>query len=195
MGIHIDSADFRYACGQFLTGVTIVTARADDGTPVGLTANSFASVSLDPPLVLVCLDKQLRAYQAFYTSRSFAVHVLAEDQADLAVRFATRGANKFGELRWRAGLEGAPILPDFLALFECCVMQTHHEGDHTIFIGQVRRIEIADSTRLPLGFFRGQYAAVSNSPSLRLPEREPARPHAGGIHHQRHMDTKVVSIE
>jgi len=163
MRASFDSKQFRRACGQFLTGVTIVTARAADDTPLGLTANSFASVSLNPSLVLVCLDKSLWSYQAFRASHVYAVHVLAADQSELASRFAARGADKFGGMTWREGLGGVPILPDFLALFECYVAHIYDGGDHTIFVGRVERIAVADEERLPLGFFQGQYTYVPQS--------------------------------
>lgn len=155
-----DSKEFRRACGQFATGVTIVTARATDGTPVGLTANSFTSVSLEPPLVLVCVDKKIGSYQAFREGAPYAVHVLAEDQADLSTRFATRGTDKFAGLAWREGLDGVPILPDYIALFECRVVHAYDGGDHTIFVGRVENLEVAHPDRPPLLFFRGRYASI-----------------------------------
>ena len=158
-----DSKDLRLACGHFLTGITIVTVRSADGVPHGVTVNSFTSVSLDPPLVLVCLDNRLGSYHAFRMGCAFAVHILADHQVELSHRFAQRGTDKFAGLRWDEGLDDVPILADYLALFECRVVDTHASGDHTIFIGQVERIEIKADRRLPLGFFRGNYIKVQEA--------------------------------
>jgi 3-hydroxy-9,10-secoandrosta-1,3,5(10)-triene-9,17-dione monooxygenase reductase component len=141
-----------------MTGVTIVTTRAPDGTPVGLTANAFTSVSLDPPLVLVCVDKRVGSYPAFRLGGYYAIHVLREDQAELSTRFATRGADKFAGLRCRRGLGDTPVLSTYLSLFECEIVQAHDAGDHTIFIGHVQRLEIPPGDLPPLGFLRGRYA-------------------------------------
>ena len=151
-----------------MTGVTVVTTRAEDGTPVGLTANSFTSVSLDPPLVLVCLDKRIGSYGAFGVGRHYAAHVLREDQAALSTRFATRGADKFAGVRCRRGLGGNPVISTYLALFECEVVQAHDAGDHTIFIGHVKRLEVPPGDLPPLGFLRGKYVEAKR------PETGPA---------------------
>ena len=166
----IDSAQIRHAASQFVTGVTIVTIRDADGMPLGLTANSFTMVSLEPPLVLVCLDKQLGSYPAFQVSRVYAVHVLAEDQADLSTRFAMKGEDKFRGLRWREGLEGVPILPDYLALWECRIVHAYDGGDHTIAVARVERVELGDLRRQPLGFFRSAYIQVHRHPGAYVPE-------------------------
>ena len=163
------ASEFRRACAEFATGVTIVTTRAADGAAVGVTANSFASVSLEPPLVLVCLAKQIGSYAAFRGARHFAVHVLAESQAALSTRFATRGIDKFAGLDLRLGLGGVPILPGYLALFECAVAQVHDAGDHTIFAGRVERLEVGSRQRPPLAFFRGRYAHVHEEAAPAVP--------------------------
>jgi flavin reductase (DIM6/NTAB) family NADH-FMN oxidoreductase RutF len=165
----IDSSAFRRAASQFLTGVSVVTVRGDDGTPLGLTANSFTMVSLDPPLVLVCLDKRLGCYPAFQIGRVYAVHVLAEDQADLSTRFAMKGEDKFRGLRWREGLDGVPVLPDYLALWECRLVHAYDGGDHTICVARVERLEVGDPNRLPLGFFRSKYIQVHRHPAAYVP--------------------------
>ena len=163
------SAEFRRACAQFATGVTVVTTRAADGTPAGLTANAFASVSLDPPLVLLCLDKRLRSYRAFREGGRYAVHVLAAHQTFVATRFATRNVDKFAGLVSRPGLGGVPILPDYLALLECAVEATHDAGDHTIFVGRVERLDVGSTLRPPLAFFRGRFASVYEEVGTALP--------------------------
>ena len=155
-----DSRAFRTACSQFLTGVTIVTTRDALDTPVGVTVNSFSSVSLDPPLVLVCLDKRLVSYQAFCSNGNFAIHVLSTDAAHLSSRFARRGADKFGGLAWRNGRANVPILAEYLALFECTVAQHVDAGDHSVLVGRVEALDVRGADLLPLGFFRGEYVEV-----------------------------------
>ena len=128
----------RRALGAFATGVTIVTTLArDSGEPVGFTANSFTSVSMDPPLLLVCLAHTAASYRAFREAGSFAVNVLSADQQDTAMRFATRGADKFGQTRWQPGIQGAPLIEGCLARFDCTMHQRVTAGDHDILMGRV----------------------------------------------------------
>jgi flavin reductase (DIM6/NTAB) family NADH-FMN oxidoreductase RutF len=155
-----DSRAFRRACSQFLTGVTIVTTRDNLGVPVGVTANSFSSVSLDPPLVLVCLDKRLASYNAFCERGRLAIHVLPTDSAHVSTRFARRGADKFAGLAWRNGRDNLPILPEYLALFECSIVANVDAGDHSVLISEVHALDIRGADLLPLGFFRGEYVEV-----------------------------------
>jgi flavin reductase (DIM6/NTAB) family NADH-FMN oxidoreductase RutF len=168
----LDPKEFRRAYGQFLTGVTIVTTRDEDGTPVGITANSFTSASLEPPMVLICLDQKLASYRAFQVGRPYAVHVLSEDQADLSSLFAKRGADKFGALECGEGLDGVPVLPDYLALFECRIVHCYPAGDHTIFVGQVENLAVSTRPRRPLGFFSGEYAAIERQPPAPPPPED-----------------------
>ncbi len=156
-----------------MTGVTVVTTSAPDGTPIGVTANSFTSVSLEPPLVLVCLDKRLASYGAFREGGYYAVHVLREDQAELSTRFATRGADKFGGVRRRRGLGGVPVLSTYLALFECQIVQAHDAGDHGIFVGEVKRLEVPPGDLPPLGFLRGRYVEAHRPESGPAAVQEP----------------------
>ncbi len=133
-----DKKSLRQALGAFATGVTIVTARTQEtGEPVGFTANSFASVSLDPPLLLVCLAHTAASYRVFREADSFAVNVLAADQQETALRFATRGADKFGPTRWHEGIRGAPLIEGCLARFDCAIHQRVTAGDHDILMGRV----------------------------------------------------------
>jgi len=157
-----DSRTFRDTLGQFLTGVTIVTAAAQDGTPLGLTVNSFTSVSLDPPLVLFCIDKKAGSHDGMVSAPGYAVHILGGDQADLSNRFAARGIDRFAGLTYTRGLYGAPILPGAMALLECRTVQRVDAGDHTILIGQVERLDPGNRTRKPLGYLRGRYTAVAD---------------------------------
>jgi 3-hydroxy-9,10-secoandrosta-1,3,5(10)-triene-9,17-dione monooxygenase reductase component len=155
-----DARQFRRACGQFLTGVTIVTTRDSLGTPLGVTVNSFTSVSLDPPLVLVSLDKRLGSYQAFRGNGNLAIHVLPTDSAHVSARFARRGADKFGGLAWRVGRANVPVLSEYLALFECSVVEAVDAGDHTLLLSRVDALDVRGADLLPLGFFRGEYVEI-----------------------------------
>lgn len=130
---------FRDALGMFATGVTIVTARGADGQPVGLTANSFNSVSLTPPLVLWSLSHQAASMPAFSAGSHYAIHVLAADQRDLAERFAMRGLDRWAGLDFETGAGGAPLLAGAAAVFECANRSRYQEGDHVIFVGEVER--------------------------------------------------------
>ena len=152
----IDQSAFRDALGTFVTGVTIVTAYDEDGQPSGLTANSFNSVSLDPPLVLWSLAKSAQSRAAFTSSGHFAVHVLAASQQDLSDRFARSGVDKFAGLEWEAGELGSPLFPDFAARFECKTRHEYEGGDHVILVGEVVAFEANDVP--PLLFHAGSYA-------------------------------------
>jgi flavin reductase (DIM6/NTAB) family NADH-FMN oxidoreductase RutF len=136
---HFSSAEFRTALGLFATGVTIVTARAPDGTLVGLTANSFNSVSLSPPLVLWSLSQAASSMAAFRTGSHYAINILGADQQALAQRFASRHADRFADVAFVEGQSGAPLLSGTVACFECFNRSRYVEGDHVIFVGEVER--------------------------------------------------------
>ena len=165
----LSEREFRRACGHFLTGVTIVTARGDDGRPIGITVNSFTSVSLEPPLVLVCIDRGSGAHRAFTEGAPFAVHVLHRAQRHVSTRFATPQPDKFTGIGWRPTERGVPILTEFTALFECTTVSSQAAGDHGLFIGHVDRVEIRD-TDAPLAFYRGAYVRVETEGAERIPE-------------------------
>ncbi|KAB7632489.1 flavin reductase [Verminephrobacter eiseniae] len=131
--------EFRDALGMFATGVTIVTARNAAGKLVGLTASSFNSVSLEPPLVLWSLAHGASTMPVFANGSHYAIHVLAADQKALAQRFATRGIDRWAGLEHRPGINGAPLLAGAAATFECFNRSRHQEGDHIIFVGEVER--------------------------------------------------------
>ena len=133
------SQQFRAALGMFATGVTIVTARSADGQVVGLTANSFASVSLAPPLVLWSLAQAAASLAAFRAGSHYAINVLAADQKDLAERFSRKGADRWAGVGFTAGLGDAPLLAGAAATFECFNRSRYEEGDHMIFVGEVER--------------------------------------------------------
>jgi 3-hydroxy-9,10-secoandrosta-1,3,5(10)-triene-9,17-dione monooxygenase reductase component len=145
----------RSALGRFATGVTIVSCRAADGSPVGLTANSFNALSLQPPLILWSLRDASPTLDAFLSASHFAVNVLAEDQIDLSRRFASTLDNKFSEGLWSDGEGGAPVLAGCAAVFECAKVSAQTAGDHLLFIGQVLRV--SEAPVMPLVFQAGHY--------------------------------------
>jgi flavin reductase (DIM6/NTAB) family NADH-FMN oxidoreductase RutF len=148
----------RRTLGAFATGVTIVTTRVD-GVAHGLTVNSFASVSLDPPLVLWSLDKRSHSLEAFSEAEGFAINVLARGQAELARRFARHGVDRFAGVATEDGFAGAPTLPDCAAVFECRRVAMHEGGDHLIFVGEV--VAHRAHERAPLVFHRGVFGGFS----------------------------------
>ena len=154
----IDQSAFRDALGTFVTGVTIVTAYDAEGEPTGLTANSFNSVSLDPPMVLWSLSLGSRNLPVFRTARAWAVHILAADQQDLSNRFASRGADKFGGLNCGDGPEGAPRLEGCAARFGCTARFEYEGGDHAIFLGEV--VDFERTPAEPLIYHGGRYGRV-----------------------------------
>jgi len=157
-GSGIDTRALRDALSCFATGITVVTARAKDGQVVGVTANSFCSVSLDPPLVLWCLSKSAPSGSLFVRATHFAIHVLAEDQADLSARFSRPSKDKFAGLQVSEGLAGIPLLDGAAAVFECRSEHHYEGGDHLIMVGKVERYRHTD--RLPLLFHFGRYCGV-----------------------------------
>ena len=156
----IDKQEFRRVLGHFAAGVTIITTIGDDAKPYGLTATAFTSVSLEPALVLVCIDKRAESHPHFHTSRVFAVNFLAIDQQELSRRFAVSGGDKFTGITLREGVTGAPILADVLGHLECRTTDVCEGGDHTIFIGQVEAADAREGE--PLLYFRGAYRQVSS---------------------------------
>ncbi|MBN8504501.1 MAG: flavin reductase family protein [Burkholderiales bacterium] len=151
-----DPQQFRAALGLFATGVTIVTARGADGTPVGLTANSFNSVSLSPPLVLWSLRTAALSMPAFARGSHYAIHILAAEQLDLAKRFATPGIDRFAGLQLEEGSGGVPLIAGCAAVFECANRSQYEEGDHVIFVGEVERSRHREGAQ-PLIFHGGRY--------------------------------------
>jgi len=150
-----DPGQFRLACARFATGITVSTALAPDGTPHGFTANSFTSVSMEPPLVLICVDHRANVLRHFEQATHFGVNVLAADQEALSVRFAERGLDRFEGIDWHAGATGVPLLGGALARFECATRQTVSAGDHTIILGEVLHAEWEEGT--PLLYFARAY--------------------------------------
>ena len=158
----VNSAKFRQVMGNFPTGVTVVTTMGEDDQPYGVTVNSFTSVSLDPLLVLVCLDNQLSGLESFQSSRRFAVNILSEDQEDISNYFATSGTDRSQDF-YVEGKTGAPLLKGAVATLECELVEMLPAGDHTIFLGEVRSAEIEETNQKnPLLFFRGHYERLDS---------------------------------
>lgn len=150
----------RDVLGCFPTGVAVVTAVTPDGDLHGVTINSFNSVSLDPPLVLFSLSRDLNSLPALESAAAFAINILRDDQAHLSSRFATALTDKWSGIEYRAGFTGAPLLAPALAVLECRPYAQYDGGDHVIFVLRVTHIE-ADATRNPLVFFRGRYHTLA----------------------------------
>ncbi len=157
-----DPRDFRNALGLFATGVTIVTTRTSAGETIGLTANSFSSVSLSPPLVLWSLSLRSPNLPNFLQAAHFAINVLAADQIPLSQRFSKPVPNKFEGVAHGFGAHGMPLIDGAAAQFECRTEARHYSGDHVIFIGHVLKYSYAD--RAALGYFRGRYASIAQIP-------------------------------
>jgi flavin reductase (DIM6/NTAB) family NADH-FMN oxidoreductase RutF len=160
VGIVPDAANarlFRDALGRFATGVTVVTIAGPDG-PMGFTANSFASLSLDPPLVLWSPAKASQRYPFYAAARHYAIHVLGQHQSDLPARFS-RGGLGFDGLDWHLNTEGVPVLPGALARFDCAQHATHDGGDHLIIVGQVLRLALEEGE--PLVFANGRFGGFT----------------------------------
>jgi flavin reductase (DIM6/NTAB) family NADH-FMN oxidoreductase RutF len=149
---------FRQALGMFATGVTIVTARASDGTFIGLTANSFNSVSLTPPLVLWSLSRSAGSLAAFSAGSHYAINILSADQQGLAKQFAARGDDRFAGVAFTLGAGGAPLLQGAAATFECFNRSRYEEGDHVIFVGEVEAC-MHQAGASPLLFHGGKFYA------------------------------------
>ena len=160
----ISANDFRHAMGHFATGVTVVTSVDDAGEPVGTTANAVSSLSLDPPLVLVCFDCSSVTLQAVRGHGAFAVNVLAAPQRHLSANFAKRGlAAVWDEVRHRPSPTGSPRLEGVLAVLDCTVEHYLPGGDHEIVVGRVRHVETCEDEQAPLVFWRGGYASLGES--------------------------------
>lgn len=151
-----DQRTLRDALGSFATGVTVVTCLDEAGRPAGLTANSFTSVSLDPPLLLVCVHKRTASAPALLDAEHFAVNVLQTGQQPASIRFSTRSEDRFGPNDWSPGECGAPVLRESLGVFECERYAVHEAGDHYVLVGRVLKASF-DPNMDPLLYFRGRY--------------------------------------
>lgn len=155
----IDQKAFRHALGNFTTGVTIITTTSPDGTPVGITANSFNSVSLNPPMVLWSIARTSRSLAAFEASDFWSVHILSGEQEALSNRFAKSGEDKFADLPIETGMGGIPLLEDCCARLQCKTAVRYDGGDHIIFVGEVVKFDHTDAP--PLVFHAGRYALAT----------------------------------
>jgi flavin reductase (DIM6/NTAB) family NADH-FMN oxidoreductase RutF len=151
----VDPHSFRAALGQFASGVAVVTTRDREGRPLGLTVSSFCSVSLDPPLVLICVDARSETHAAFAESGLFGISVLAEDQEAVSERFARPGPAKFADIEMVAGDRGTALVPGALAHIECGLDAAHAAGDHTIYVGRVLTLRVRPGR--PLVYHAGAY--------------------------------------
>lgn len=160
----VDPRSFRKALGCFATGVTVVTTvNPEDDCPAGVTVSAFSSLSLDPPLVLFCLGNKTSSIDAYRKNGRFVINVLAENQRDLSIRFASRSEDKWAGVLCEPGLGGVPVLMGCIANLECTVVNTIDGGDHVIFIGQVENIHYQEGGA-PLIYFRGGYMDCGASP-------------------------------
>lgn len=155
----IDMNAFRQCLGKFATGVTVVTCTDDDGKPYGITANSFSSVSLEPPLILWNVAKVSNSLEAFLVAERFAINILASDQQDLSAHFAKSDHTLFDSITIKRSADDVPLIPGALALFECRTRSIHDCGDHHIIIGEVLRFGTTDAD--PLLFYGGRYRSLA----------------------------------
>lgn len=177
--VKFDPRDLRRAFGNFATGVTIVTTVDAEGSPSGFTANSFSSVSIDPPLLLVSIAKTAYGCDIFTNSRGFAINILAHDQSDLSNRFARAGSDKFADLDWRGAVTGSPIIDRVVAWFDCEHYEQVDAGDHIILIGKV--MQYSYNTHSPLGFCRGAYVSFGLTPPMLQLVSSPGHLRVGAI--------------
>lgn len=156
---------FREVMGTFATGVTVVTTSGESGTPYGVTVNSFTSVSLRPPLILVCLDNRLSGLGHFRAGARFAVNILGEDQREISDRFATRGSDRSQGID-KSSPGATPFIPNALARLECRLSECHAGGDHTILLAEVEAVHLAPDAHLrgPLLYHRGRYRTLATKP-------------------------------
>ena len=157
-----DAGAFRSALGQFCTGVVIATG-CERGEPAGFAAQSFTSLSLDPPLVALCPAKTSTSWPKLRRSGSFCINVLSAEQKPVCDLFARSGIDKFAAIDWHPGVTGSPVLENVVAYVDCDLVAEHDAGDHTIAVGRVRDVRIVDASRPPLLFFRGAYGSFKGA--------------------------------
>lgn len=152
--------EFREGLSRFASGVTVVTTLDADGLPHGLTVSAFCSLSLEPPLVLICIEKGIRSHQTLSSASRFVVNILSSEQLDVSSRFASPFEDRFEGIEWRAGIGGLPVIEGTLASLECTIHSNFEGGDHTIFAGRVESISVSD--RAPLLYFRSTYRELGD---------------------------------
>lgn len=156
----VDDAQFKLAMSHFASGVTIVTTEFE-GKPYGLTVASFASLSLRPPLVLICIEKAVKSHDAIIAARKFGVSILGSDQSDVSSRFASKGGDKFAGAKTKRGDLDIPLIDGALCTIECRLRDQWPGGDHSIFIGEVVDVQAREGA--PLVYFRSGYRQLSNA--------------------------------
>lgn len=157
-GIADKGSIFKQIMGAYPTGVTIVTTMDEDRNPVGLTVNSFASVSIDPLMVLWCIDKKVSSLRAFLRTEKYAIHTLSADQADACWVFAGKEPDRFSKVNWKTSANGLPIIEDSLGIFECKTIQQIDAGDHVILLGEV--IDLQKQEKEPLLYFNRNIGGI-----------------------------------
>lgn len=167
---NVDIRELRTCFGKFATGITVITALAPDGTKIGLTVNSFSSLSLDPPMILWSLDKKSKNMQAMKAAPHFAVNVLASDQIDISNVFARTSDDKFAGIKLIESKCELPLLEGTVAHLECKLINIIEGGDHLIFIGHVEHFDVKN--KKPLLFTNGQYAIVAPHPAMDVSSEE-----------------------
>lgn len=159
----INKDEFRAALGRFASGVTVITSKDAGGGLHGITVSAFCSVSLDPPLVLICIDKNTGTHHALQETDAFVVNVLSDDQQHLSDRFASYLPHKFDQVAHTLGINDLPVITDALANLECVIVQRFDGGDHTIYVGQIERATVGDGE--PLIYFHGNYRKLKTEQS------------------------------
>jgi flavin reductase (DIM6/NTAB) family NADH-FMN oxidoreductase RutF len=160
----IEQHHFRRVCSKYATGITILTVLDSRGTPQGMTVNSFTSVSLSPPLILVCIDRETSILSHFQPGTRFGVNVLHEEQKELSTWFARSGHDRFSGLEWTPGQTGAPVLPEVLATMECEVTQIVEVGDHAVVFGEALHATWREGQ--PLIYFNSSYQSLRSGTSV-----------------------------
>jgi 4-nitrophenol 2-monooxygenase / 4-nitrocatechol 4-monooxygenase, reductase component len=153
----VDDAQFKLAMSHFASGVTVVTTE-QEGTPYGMTVAAFSSLSLHPPLVLICIEKSVRTHEAIAAAGKFGVSILSQSQADVSNRFASRGEDKFSGIATHRGASGVPLIDGAITTLECTLRDQLPGGDHSVFVGEVVAIETADGA--PLVYYRSGYREI-----------------------------------
>lgn len=157
-----DAGDFRTTLGQFASGVVVATGCLD-GEPAGFAAQSFTSLSLEPPLVALCPARSSQSWPKLRDSGSFCINILSESQRAICELFARTGIDKFAGIEWRPGITGSPVLAEALAFVDCELMEEHDAGDHSIAVGRVRDLGVLNADAGPLVFFRGAYGLADGA--------------------------------
>ena len=159
----ISERNFRAALGRFASGVTVVTTVDRKGMRHGITVSAFCSVSLDPPLILICINKTTHSHPAFEINASFVVNVLSENQEDLSNHFASPIADKFDSVEYTETKDGIPVLKNALVNLECRLIYAHEGGDHTIFVGEIEKSKVSKKHDKPLIYYHGEYRKLDEN--------------------------------